>query len=273
MVSLIGPSSDNHGGDAPDPVQPDREQVLTGAVDAQGWDERGTPPASSCGQPSRTSSWRRGRRPPAGRALDLAAGEGRNAIWLARRAGVTAADFPGGARQGPAARRRHPGPWVTGRRDRLGRNRRRLTWWSSPTCNSQPSMAGRRPAAFASSSGRHRCRWSPTTDEPGRGHGRAWDPAVDDRRRRLDDLAGEALEVVARRARGWQVGDGRGEPGPTAWDCLVGWHLGLGGTLVVSLTRWPPARLGSRGGRRSVGVVVHCVGRRLGLQLFGDSAG
>ena len=44
---------------------------------------------------------------PPGRALDLAAGEGRNALWLAERGWqVTAVDFsPGRPRQGPRARR------------------------------------------------------------------------------------------------------------------------------------------------------------------------
>ena len=56
---------------------------------------RGTPAPSSSGRCTRTSSWRSswaGCRP--GRALDLAAGEGRNSVWLAERGwSVTAVDF------------------------------------------------------------------------------------------------------------------------------------------------------------------------------------
>jgi SAM-dependent methyltransferase len=56
-----------------------------------------TAPPSSCAAKSPTASSRgcsaRGR-PPAGRALDLACGEGRNAIWLANRGWkVTAIDY------------------------------------------------------------------------------------------------------------------------------------------------------------------------------------
>ncbi len=48
-------------------------------------------------EPNR-SSWRRSPRSPSGRALDLACGEGRNAIWLAERGWqVTGVDFSEGA--------------------------------------------------------------------------------------------------------------------------------------------------------------------------------
>ncbi len=65
-----------------------------GVVDAHGWDERyAAAELVWSAEPNQFVAAELGALPP-GRALDLAAGEGRNAIWLARRGWtVTASDF------------------------------------------------------------------------------------------------------------------------------------------------------------------------------------
>jgi SAM-dependent methyltransferase len=64
-------------------------------MDASGWDERYRSADLVWGaEPNRFVAEAFGAREPAGRALDLACGEGRNAIWLAQRGWqVTAVDF------------------------------------------------------------------------------------------------------------------------------------------------------------------------------------
>ena len=102
---------------------PSHRPCLTGHMDAHDWDERYA--ASDLvwsAEPNRFVAEELADLPP-GRALDLAAGEGRNAIWLARR-GLGRHRrrlLAGRAGQGPAAGRRHRGPVGARRRDAVGR--------------------------------------------------------------------------------------------------------------------------------------------------------
>ncbi len=95
-----GPARGRHGAGRPGPGSPARPRHgRLSPVRLGPWTPRpgtsGTPPPSWSGRPGRTGSSRRSApTSPPGRALDLAAGEGRNAIWLARRGWqVTAVDF------------------------------------------------------------------------------------------------------------------------------------------------------------------------------------
>ena len=149
-------------------------------VDAEAWDERyaatelvwSLDPTSSSPPSSPTS------RP--GRAVDLAAGEGRNAIWLARRGWqVTAVDFSQvGAGQGPrrwpatrpssgCARTRRP--WrATGVRPRGGR---------LPAAGGGRAPRGRAPRVGPLRAGRHLPPGRPRLDQPPEGTGGPQDPA------------------------------------------------------------------------------------------------
>ncbi len=165
-----------------------------------------------------------------GRALDLAAGEGRNAIWLAQRGwAVTAADFSQVAldkgqqlaeRLGGAADVR----WV----------RADATRWDEPAAYdlvvvaylqlpAEQRRAAVRAAYASLAPGGTLLLVAHDSTNLAEGTGGPQDPAVlmtaDDV---LGDLAGEDLDVVRAERVARQVGDGHGEePARTAWDCLV----------------------------------------------------
>jgi SAM-dependent methyltransferase len=161
-----------------------------------------------------------------GRALDLAAGEGRNAIWLARRGwDVTAVDFSqvaldkGARLAGDTAIR-----WICAD----------ATRWDEPAAYDlvvvaylQLAAAERRAAlraAYASLvPGGTLLVVAHDSTNLEEGTGGPQDPSVlmtaADVLADLDDLPSDVLHAdrVAR-----QVGDGHGEePARTAWDCLV----------------------------------------------------
>jgi SAM-dependent methyltransferase len=166
---------------------------------------------------------------PPGRALDLAAGEGRNAIWLARQGWrVTAVDFSqAGLDKGRLLGGDLDVDWVCADA---------TTWTGDPDGEGydvclvaylQLAAAERRAAArhaYAALSAGGTFLWiahdsTNLTD----GTGGPQDPSVlmtaEDV---LGDLDGERFEVehAGRVAR--EVGDGHGEePSAVAWDCLV----------------------------------------------------
>ena len=161
-----------------------------------------------------------------GRALDLAAGEGRNAIWLARRGWtVTAADFSqvaldkGRQLAGDTGIR-----WVCAD----------ATRWDEPSTYDlvvvaylqlpAPERRAAVRAAYASLvEGGTLLLVAHDSTNLAEGTGGPQDPAVlmtaDDV---LADLDGLAFDVVRAERVARQVGDGHGEePARTAWDCLV----------------------------------------------------
>ena len=113
-------------------------------MDAEAWDERyaATELVWSAG-PNQFVEAECADLPP-GRALDLAAGEGRNAIWLARHGWrVTAVDFSRVAlEKGREVAGDVDVEWVCRRRDRLGARRRRTTSRSWPTSSSSTDERG-----------------------------------------------------------------------------------------------------------------------------------
>lgn len=164
---------------------------------------------------------------PPGRALDLAAGEGRNALWLARNGWqVTAVDF---AQAGLDKGRTLAGDeldieWVCAD----------ATTWSSPASYDVALVAylqlgederGRavRNAYAALRVGGTFLLVAHDTTNLTEGTGGPQDPAVlmtaEDV---LTDLGGESFEVQRAGRVARVVGDGHGEvPEATAWDCLV----------------------------------------------------
>lgn len=163
---------------------------------------------------------------PPGRALDLAAGEGRNAIWLARRGWeVTAADFSqvaldkGRTLAGDTAVR-----WVCAD----------ATTWSEPAAYDlvvlaylQLPAAQRRAAVRAAYDalvpGGTFLLVAHDSTNLAEGAGGPQDPAMlmtaEDV---LADLEGTAYDVVRAERVARTVGDRHGEePVRTAWDCLV----------------------------------------------------
>ena len=199
---------------------------LTDRVDAQAWDERYA--ASGLvwsAEPNIFVADELGDLPP-GRALDLAAGEGRNAIWLARRGWtVTAADFSQVALdKGQELAQDATVRWVCAD----------ATRWDEPSAYDLVVIAylqlpaeQRRAAvraAFASLvPGGTLLVVAHDSSNLVDGTGGPQDPAVlmtaEDV---LGDLAGEELEVVRAERVARIVGDGHGEePARTAWDCLV----------------------------------------------------
>ena len=163
---------------------------------------------------------------PPGRALDLAAGEGRNAIWLARRGWqVTAVDFAQAALdKGRELAGDLPIEWVCGDATTW---RRDASYDVSVIAYLQLPAAERRAA--------HRNAF--TSLRPGGtfllvahdstnltdGTGGPQDPGVlmtaEDV---LADLDGEVFEIARAGRVARQVADGHGEePASTAWDCLV----------------------------------------------------
>ena len=192
-----------------------------------------TPPASSCGRASPTSSWRASSPTcPPGTAVDLAAGEGRNAIWLASRGwSATAVDFSQVALDKGA--RLADGPLARGGRH-LGARRRHDLAGTGPGRPGRDGLlpgAGRGPTARGAQRGgdaasrRDAAARRPRLDQPHRGHRRSAGPrGADDRRRRARRPGRHRRRGGARRARGprGQPADEHGgEERRTAWDCLV----------------------------------------------------
>lgn len=161
-----------------------------------------------------------------GRALDLAAGEGRNAIWLARRGWqATAADFSQVALdKGRRLAGDTPVRWV----------RADATGWSEPTAYdlvlvaylqlpAEERRAAVRAAYDSLTTGGTLLLVAHDSTNLAEGTGGPQDPAVlmsaEDV---LGDLEGLAFDVVRAERVARLVGDGHGEePARTAWDCLV----------------------------------------------------
>ena len=169
-------------------------------MDAEAWDERyaATELVWSAG-PNQFVEAECADLPP-GRALDLAAGEGRNAIWLARRGWrVTAVDFSrGGAGQGPRGRRRRRGRVGVRRRDPLGDRRRYdLVVRGLPPARADERRAAVRNAFASLAPGGTLLVVAHDSTNLTEGTGGPQDASVlytaEDV---LDDLAGEAFDVV-----------------------------------------------------------------------------
>ena len=195
-------------------------------MDAEAWDERyaGRELVWSA-EPNQFVAAEVGGLTP-GRALDLAAGEGRNAIWLARRGWqVTAADFSQVALdKGRRVAGEMSVRWVCAD----------ATTWSEPTAYDLVLVAylqlpaeQRRAAVRASYDslrvGGTLLLVAHDSTNLTEGTGGPQDPAVlmtaDDV---LGDLDGLAFELARAERVARTVGDGHGEePTRTAWDCLV----------------------------------------------------
>jgi SAM-dependent methyltransferase len=166
---------------------------------------------------------------PPGRAVDLAAGEGRNAIWLARRGWqVTAVAFAqAGLDKGRAIAGDLPVTWVCADA---------TTWTPGPgepaydvcvLAYLQLAATERRAAVrhgyAALGVGGTFLLVAHDSTNLAEGTGGPQDPAVlmtaEDV---LADLGGETFEVQRAERVARVVGDGHGEdPAATAWDCLV----------------------------------------------------
>ena len=170
---------------------------------------------------------------PRGRALDLAAGEGRNALWLAERGWeVTAVDFSlVGLDKGRALQERHPRgrdlhiDWV---------HADALTYESGPVpfdlslVAYLQLVADERRAAVRRAFGALRVGGTfflvaHDSTNLAEGTGGPQDPAVlmtaEDV---LNDLGDRSYDVVRAGRVARTVGEGHGEePARTAWDCLV----------------------------------------------------
>jgi len=195
-------------------------------MDAQDWDERYA--ASDLvwsAEPNQFVAEELAELPP-GRALDLAAGEGRNAIWLARRGWqVTAVDFSQVALdKGRRVAGDTPVRWVCAD----------ATTWAEPSAYDLVLLAylqlpppQRRAAVRAAydslAAGGTLLLVAHDATNLTEGTGGPQDPAVlmtaEDV---LGDLADRACDVVRAERVSRTVGDGHGEePARTAWDCLV----------------------------------------------------
>jgi SAM-dependent methyltransferase len=162
---------------------------------------------------------------PPGRAVDLAAGEGRNAIWLARRGwSVTAVDFSQvGLDKGRQLAGDAKVDWV----------RADATTWTGDGYD----LCVIAYLQLAAEQRRAACRAGFASLRPGgtfllvahdstnlaEGTGGPQDPSVlMTAADVLDDLAGQEYDVVSAGRVARTVDDGhRGDGGRTAWDCLV----------------------------------------------------
>jgi SAM-dependent methyltransferase len=163
---------------------------------------------------------------PPGRAVDLAAGEGRNAIWLARRGWeVTAVDFAQAALdKGRQLAGDLPVQWVcddaTRWRDDASYDLSVVAYLQLPA--EERRAAGRNAFTSLRPGGTFLLVAHDSTNLA-EGTGGPQDPDVlmtaEDV---LADLDGEAFDVVRAGRVARQVGDGHGEePAATAWDCVV----------------------------------------------------
>ncbi len=163
---------------------------------------------------------------PPGRALDLAAGEGRNAIWLARRGWeVTAADFSQVAlAKGRRLAGDTPVRWVCADATRWDeRSAYDLVVVAYLQLPAAERAAAVRAAYHALWPGGTLLVVAHDSTNLAEGTGGPQDPAVlytaEDV---LDDLAGEGFDVLRAERVARTVGDGHGEePARVAWDCLV----------------------------------------------------
>ena len=163
---------------------------------------------------------------PPGRALDLAAGEGRNAIWLARRGWeVTAADFSQVALdKGRRLAGDTPVRWVCADATRWDeRSAYDLVVVAYLQLPAAERAAAVRAAYHALWPGGTLLVVAHDSTNLAEGTGGPQDPAVlytaEDV---LDDLAGEGFDVLRAERVARTVGDGHGEePARVAWDCLV----------------------------------------------------
>jgi SAM-dependent methyltransferase len=195
-------------------------------MDAEGWNERyrASELVWSAGPNQFVEAELGGLSP--GSALDLACGEGRNAIWMARQGWrVTAVDFArAGLDKGKILGEGLDVEWVCGD----------ATTWSRPTSYDVSLIAYLQlPAAERRAAVRNAyvsLRVGGTfllvahdTTNLTEGTGGPQDASVlmtaEDV---LTDLGGETFEVQRAGRVARQVGDGHGEePAATAWDCLV----------------------------------------------------
>jgi SAM-dependent methyltransferase len=195
-------------------------------VDAQAWDERyaAADLVWSAG-PNRFVESELADLPP-GRALDLAAGEGRNAIWLARRGwDVTAADFSQVALdKGRQLAGDTPVRWVcadaTAWAERAAYDLVVMAYLQLPA---NERAAAVRAAFHALWPGGTLFVVAHDSTNLAEGTGGPQDPDVlytaEDV---LDDLSGEGFETLRAGRVPREVGDGHGEePARVAWDCLV----------------------------------------------------
>ena len=166
---------------------------------------------------------------PSGRALDLAAGEGRNAIWLARRGWqVTAVDFAqAGLDKGRTLSMGLDVSWVCADATTWRRGADEAAYDVAVIAYLQVPPAERRAAvrnAYAAlGDGGTFLLVAHDTTNLTEGTGGPQDPTVlmsaEDV---LGDLEGEIFDVRRAERVPRLVGDGHGEePAATAWDCLV----------------------------------------------------
>ena len=198
-------------------------------MDAEGWNERyrGSELVWSVG-PNQFVEAELADLPP-GRALDLAAGEGRNAIWLARQGWqVTAVDF---SQEGLDKGRTLAGDlevdWVCADATTWRRAEHEPAYDVAVIAYLQVTASDRRAAVRnaydALREGGTLLLVAHDTTNLTEGTGGPQDPAVlmtaEDV---LGDLGGETFEVQRAGRVARIVGDGHGEePAATAWDCLV----------------------------------------------------
>ena len=195
-------------------------------MDAQAWDERyaAAELVWSVG-PNQFVAAELADLPP-GRALDLAAGEGRNAIWLARRGwAVTAADFSQVALdKGRRLAGDTPVRWVCADATRWDeRSAYDLVVVAYLQLPAPERAAAVRAAFHALWPGGTLLVVAHDSTNLAEGTGGPQDPAVlytaEDV---LADLDGEGFDTLVAERVARTVGDGHGEePARVAWDCLV----------------------------------------------------
>jgi SAM-dependent methyltransferase len=198
-------------------------------MDAEGWDERyrASELVWSAG-PNQFVEAELADLPP-GRALDLAAGEGRNAIWLARQGWqVTAVDFSqAGLDKGRLLAGDLGVDWVCADATTWRRAEDEPAYDVAVIAYLQVTAADRRAAVRnaydALGEGGTLLLVAHDSTNLTEGTGGPQDPSVlmtaEDV---LTDLGGETFEVQRAGRVARIVGDGHGEePTATAWDCLV----------------------------------------------------
>jgi SAM-dependent methyltransferase len=198
-------------------------------MDAEGWDERyrASELVWSAG-PNQFVEAELADMPP-GRALDLAAGEGRNAIWLARQGWqVTAVDFSqAGLDKGRLLAGDLGVDWVCADATTWRRAEDEPAYDVAVIAYLQVTAADRRAAVRnaydALGEGGTLLLVAHDSTNLTEGTGGPQDPSVlmtaEDV---LTDLGGETFEVQRAGRVARIVGDGHGEePTATAWDCLV----------------------------------------------------